>query len=105
LNIEKPTKQADTRKRLIFSFKELPEVQEALKKRDELHAAIRETMAQEPLDVQVKNLRELIVKLLQRLNKDESSRGEDKDRPEAAASKKPRIHSFCRQQPVRVELA
>ena len=87
LNIEKQTKQADTKKRLIFSFKELPEVQESLRERDEVRAAVRETLAQEPLDVQVKRLRELVIRVLQKLNEDGSSRGEDEARSEAADQK------------------
>ncbi len=73
MDLLKPTKQADTKKRLIFSFREIPEVREALKTKDEVHTAVRALMAQEPLEVQVGNLRELIVKMLQRLNKTDST--------------------------------
>ena len=74
MNIEKPTKQADTRKRLIFSFNELPEVKEALKERDEVRDAVRESLKEEPLEVQVEKLRDITMKTLRKLNEDESSR-------------------------------
>lgn len=74
MNIEKNTKQANTGKRLIFSFKELPEVKEALKQRDEVRAAVAESLAQEPLNIQVDKLRDDIQKMLRKLDNDESSR-------------------------------
>ena len=74
MNIEKNTKQANASKRLIFSFKELPEVKEALKQRDEVRAAVAESLAKEPLSVQVDKLRDDIMKTLRKLDKDEPSR-------------------------------
>lgn len=74
MNLEKATKQADASKRLIFSFRELPEVKEALRERDEVRAAVAESLAKEPLSVQVDKLRDDIMKTLRKLDKDEPSR-------------------------------
>ena len=81
LNIEKPIKQADARKRLIFSFKEIPEVKEAVKKRDEVRAAVAESLVQEPLSAQVEKLRDDVMKTLRKLNDDDSktvNKGKDR---------------------------
>ncbi|HEX4921956.1 MAG TPA: hypothetical protein VFV92_14605, partial [Candidatus Bathyarchaeia archaeon] len=72
MNIEKNTKQANASKRLIFSFKELPEVKEALKQRDEVRAAVAGSLTQEPLNIQVDKLRDDIQKMLRKLDNDES---------------------------------
>lgn len=74
MNLEKPTKKADASKRLVFSFNELPEVKEALSKRDEVRAAVAESLAKEPLGTQVERLRDDILKMLRKLNNDETDR-------------------------------
>ena len=76
MNIEKPTKQIDARKRMVFSFNELPEVKEALQKRNEVRAAVAESMAKEPLKDQTEKLRNDILKMLRKLNDDKPTPAE-----------------------------